>query len=459
MATTSYTATERLEAETKLLHTAQNDSFPEEVHALQAGRPVIPSSRLSALSPEYDTLSGLIRVGGRLRGATDVDPDILHPIVLAPDHPLTQLIIKHYDVQLLHPGPERLFAEIRRTYWILRGRQAIKKHQYQCVDCRRWRASPPTPKMADLPSSRLRLYKPPFWSTGVDCFGPFLIKIGRRREKRWGIIYKCLTTRCVHLDLLPSLDTDSFLMSLRRFSARRGKPYELWSDRGTNFRGGHRELQSAFENMAPELQEQLAKQTIKFNFNPPHAPHFGGAWERDFRSVKSALQVVLKDQVVAEEVLLTTLIEVEGILNSKPLGYASSDVADPDPITPNLLLMGRRDAALPQAIYGPHDALSNRRWKHSQVISDHFWKRFVQNYLPGLQLRQKWRKSTKNATIGQIVMIVDSNLPRGLWPIGTITKVFQGTDGIVRSAEVKVKDSIYVRPVIKLVELPEVPED
>lgn len=185
----------------------------------------------------------------------------------------------------------------------------------------------------------------------------------------------------------------------------------------------------------------------------------GEIWEREIRSVKSALQGILKDQVVAEEVLLTALIEVEGLLNSKPLGYASSDVADPDPITPNLLLMGRRDAALPQAVYGPHDALSNRRWKHSQVISDHFWKRFVQNYLPGLQLRHKWRKSTDNATVGQIVMIVDSNLPRGLWLVGTITKVFPGTDGVVRAAEVKVKDSIYVRPVTKLVELPEMPED
>ncbi|KAK7879199.1 hypothetical protein WMY93_034023 [Mugilogobius chulae] len=452
-------AAERLEAERQLLRSAQTDSFPEEVQALQSGHSVHSSSRLSALSPEYDNLSGLIRVGGRLRQATEVEPDSIHPIVLSADHSLSKLIIKHYDAQLLHPGAERLYAEIRRAYWIIRGRQAIKKHQHQCVECRRWRASPSTPKMADLPSSRLRLYKPPFWSTGVDCFGPYLVKIGRRREKRWGIIYKCLTTRCVHLDLLPSLDTDSFLMSLRRFIARRGKPYEMWSDQGTNFRGGNKELQTAFENMTPELQQQLAEQTINFHFNPPHAPHFGGAWEREIRSVKSALQVVLKDQVVAEEVLLTTLIEVEGILNSKPLGYASSDVADSDPITPNLLLMGRRDSALPQALYGPHDALSNRRWKHSQVISDHFWKRFIQNYLTGLQLGQKWRKTTDNIALGRVVMIVDANLPRGLWPVGIITKVFPGSDGVVRAAEVTVKDSTYVRPVTKLVELPEVPED
>ncbi|KAK7922058.1 hypothetical protein WMY93_008960 [Mugilogobius chulae] len=431
-------AAERLEAERQLLRSAQTDSFPEEVQALQSGHSVHSSSRLSALSPEYDNLSGLIRVGGRLRLATEVEPDSIHPIVLSADHSLSKLIIKHYDAQLLHPGAERLYAEIRRAYWIIRGRQAIKKHQHQCVECRRWRATPSTPKMADLPSSRLRLYKPPFWSTGVDCFGPYLVKIGRRREKRWGIIYKCLTTRCVHLDLLPSLDTDSFLMSLRRFIARRGKPYEMWSDQGTNFRGGNKELQTAFENMTPELQQQLAKQTINFHFNPPHAPHFGGAWEREIRSVKSALQVVLKDQVVAEEVLLTTLIEVEGILNSKPLGYASSDVADSDPITPNLLLMGG--------------------------VTQHYHKQCTALMMlcptgDGNTLRQKWRKTTDNIALGRVVMIMDATLPRGLWPVGIITKVFPGSNGVVRAAEVTVKDSTYVRPVTKLVELPEVPED
>lgn len=75
-------------------------------------------------------------------------------------------------------------------------------------------------------------------------------------------------------------------------------------------------------------------------------PILGGAWEREIRSVKGALQVILKDQIVMEEVLRTALLEVEGILNAKPLGYTSSDIADPDPITPNLLLMGRQDASL-----------------------------------------------------------------------------------------------------------------
>ena len=97
--------------------------------------------------------------------------------------------------------------------------------------------------------------------------------------------------------------------------------------------------------MMPQLQEELAKKQI----NPPASPHFGGAWEHEIQSVKKALQVVIGAQSLHGEVLLTFLVEVEGILNAKPLGYVSSDLADP--VTPSMLLMGRRDASLPQVSY------------------------------------------------------------------------------------------------------------
>lgn len=322
----------RTNAEIKLISHAQSESFPEEFQALKNGKEIPRYSRLLPLAPEFDRALQVIRVGGRLRQSKDLEPDTIHPIVLDPKHHITQLLIKNYDERLLHPGP--VFAEMRRTYWILRGKEAVKKHQWSYRDCRKCRAKPSYPKMAYLPPSRLRLWKPPFWSTGVDCFGPLNIKLGRRVEKRWGILFKCMTTRCNHIELLNSLDSDSFLMSLRRFIARRGHPYELLSDCGTNFKGGDKELRDAFAAMNPHLKEQLSKSQIQFHFNPPNAPHFGGVWEREIRSVKAALRVTMGSQSVSEEVLHTVLVEIEGILNSKPIGYASSDTADPDPVTP-----------------------------------------------------------------------------------------------------------------------------
>ena len=453
------TAADRVQTEVVILKRAQQESFPAEFTALQAGKPLSSSSSLLSLSPVYDINVDLIRVGGCLRKAENLEEDTIHPIILAPNHYVSKLLIQDFDNRLLHAGPDRVFAEIRRTYWIIHGHQAVKKHKHSCTECRKWRSKPVIPQMADLPAARLRINQPPYWSTGVECFGPYTIKIGRRREKRWGFIFKCLTTRCVHLDLLCSMNTDSFLLALRRFVARRGKPFEILCDRGTNFRGGDRDLQEAFAALEPTLKDQLAEQSISFRFNPPLAPHFGGVWEREIKSVNASLQVVLKDQVLPEEVLMTVLIEVEGILNSKPLGYATSDIADPDPITPNLFLMGRRDASLPQAVYHNSDLLGRRRWKHSQVLADNFWLQFTRNHLPNLQHRRNWHSSTVDLTQDQVVMIIDPQLPRALWPIGRVIKVIPSDNGRIRTAEVNIKGSTYTLPVAQLIPLPEMPED
>lgn len=319
--------------------------------------------------------------------------DSIHPIVLDPSHPITKLLVKDFDERLLHPGSEGVFSEIRRQYWVLRGRQAVKCH-HSCFECRKWRAKPKFPLMSNLPPAHFCLLNPPFYSPGVDHFGPFTVKVGRHNEKRWGVMFKCLTTRAVHLELLTSLDSDAFLLTNRRFIARRGKPKELLSDRGTNFRGAERELQEAFQALAPELQDKLSQYQLTFKFNPPNAPHFGGVWEREIRSVKNALQVAIGSQLPSEEVLATVLIEVEGILNSKPLGYTSSDMANLDPITPNMLLMGRRDASLPQVAYAP-ESMGQHRWRHSQILAHQFWTHFIRDYLPTLQSQQKWGKDVR----------------------------------------------------------------
>lgn len=130
--------------------------------------------------------------------------------------------------------------------------------------------------------------------------------------------------------------------------------------------------------MEPSLRETLSGQQVTFKFNPASAPHVGGSWEREVRSVKEVLRIILGNQSVMEPVLRTVLIEVEGILNSKPRGYLFTDASDPDPITPNLLLMGRRDASLPQAMFADTDIHQQRRWRHSQWLA-------VRDYLPAAE--------------------------------------------------------------------------
>lgn len=122
------------------------------------------------------------------------------------------------------------------------------------------------------------------------------------------------------------------------------------------------------------------------------------------------------------------------------------------PITPNILLMGRRDATLPQAVYTPA-VMGQRRLRHCQNFADQFWLQFTRNYLPAPQIRQKWQKSSRNLTVDSVVMIVDPQLLRAQWPIGKIIKTVISPDGCVRAADVRVKGKVYIRPVAHLIQL------
>ncbi len=147
-------------------------------------------------------------------------------------------------------------------------------------------------------------------------------------------------------------------------------------------------MREAFEAMGDSLQRQLAEQQIAFSISTCPT-HFGGVWEREIKAVKVALRVVLGDQVVTEAVLCTVLIEMEDVLNSNLLGYVSSTLADLYPVTTNILLMGRCNTSLTQAMYATGDTLGNRQCRQSHILFDHFWVNFVRNYLPDLQVRKK----------------------------------------------------------------------
>lgn len=194
------------ESEVILLRKSQAECFPVEIKYLKAGKPVSPNSRLGTLSPEMDTVTALIHFGGRLRRMNVACSVHIHPIVLNPCHAVTHLPIKAADARLIQPGLARVFADIRRQYWILHGSGAIKRQLRSCTECRQWRGKPIVPFMADIPPT-------PFFSMGVDCLSLYAIEVGRHTEKCWGVIFECLTTRCVQLDLLTSLD--AFLLAVR----------------------------------------------------------------------------------------------------------------------------------------------------------------------------------------------------------------------------------------------------
>ncbi len=111
------------------------------------------------------------------------------------------------------------------------------------------------------------------------------------------------------------------------------------------------------------------------------------------------------------------------------------------------------------AVYQESELLSRRRWRHCQVLADQFWRHFVRHYLPTLQTRSKWWNDSENLQSDTVVMVVDPQLPRASWPVGRVSKVLPGADGRIRTAEVKIEDKTYVRPVTRLIKLPTIPDE
>jgi hypothetical protein len=170
--------------------------------------------------------------------------------------------------------------------------------------------------------------------------------------------------------------------------------------------------------------------------------------------VKSALRAVLPKQLVAESILRTALVEIEAVLNSHPLTQNSADPDDFTAITPNHFLIGRADNVIPPVSVSSKEINSRKRWRQVQVIADHVSRRWLQEYLPTLTLRSKWSKEVRNVNIGDLVLLVDDNLPRGAWELARVVDVYPGDDGRVRTALVKTPRTTYVRPVCVLEERP-----
>ena len=144
--------------------------------------------------------------------------------------------------------------------------------------------------MSDLPVDRVTLSQPPFTCVGVDCFGPFVVRRGRSEVKRYGVLFTCLAIRAVHVEVVHSLDTGSFINALRRFIARRGQPKEIRSDNGINFVDGEREIREAIAGWNQDQVHQfLLQKGIKWTFNLPVSSHFGCVWERCIRTVRKVL--------------------------------------------------------------------------------------------------------------------------------------------------------------------------
>ena len=294
-------------------------------------------------------------------------------------------------------------------------------------------------KMESLPPFRVTVTAP-FFHTGVDAFGHYWMKeeFGRREKKIWIILFTCMQTRAVHLELVTSMDAPAFFVALSAFIARRPLCRFLYSDNGTNFSAVDKVLKDNVRKWSEADPDHYAQLNLTWKFNPPHAPHRGGVWESMVKLVKTAMTCVLASNTLHFETLRTVLATAEAVVNRRPLTKLSDDPDDHLPLTPNHFLNPSPDqqSVLITDMPEPTVNLLKKEWSGVLALNEHFRKRFVREYLPLLHGRMKWRATKPSLKVGQLVLLVEETKRRGLWKIGVVDSL-ESNKNIVIGAHVR----------------------
>ena len=442
------------EAENIVLKACQQKMFADEYKALCQGKSLSNHSKLRVPNPRIDD-DGLLRADTRLVNAEYLPQDVRYPVILPRKHGVTKLIVKLEHEEGGHVcGTNHILSELSKSFWIMSAREAIRDWENSCMTCKRRKARSATQLMAPLPISRLKLPEPLrcFAYTAVDYAGPFITVQGRGRVqmKRYLCLFTCMSTRAVHLEMSYGLDTDSFLNALYRFINRRGCPDEMTSDNGGNFVGAEKELRVlAAELDRHKIVKSTASRGIKWIFNPPLAPHFGGVFEIMIKAAKRAIYAILNSAHVTDEELMSAFIGAEALVNSRPLTYQSCNPRDVLPLTPSNFLHGELGrSAVPVTVDA--DRHPRNRWRRVQELIRHFWHRWLQEWIPSLSSRKKWTTSNRDFRVGDVVLMMNSDAVRGHWPLGRVIATHPGKDGHVRVVDVQIGNTVFSRAVTSL---------
>ena len=385
-------------------------NFISEVKSLRNLRPCVDSN-------------SMFRVEGRLENS-ELPVDVKHPLILPGNHPLTRLVVLDKHDKAGHAGPAYTLMETRQRFWIIHGISNVKRILSDCSKCARRRATPVRQLMADLPQCRVTVTNKPYKFCGMDYLGPYMFRQSRSECKAWGLLFTCLCTRCIHVELVTSLDLNSFLLAFSRFTNLRGAVDTIFLDNGSTFCAAADKLPTLLGST--EFHNSLRKRNIIWSRIPPYAPSQAGSWESMVKLFKNALnramgEVRRKPSLIE---LQTFFSDAMRIVNDRPLTSVSCEPNDLTAISPSSFLGQQLSPNTPLSAFHDHGDL-RRDYQYNVALAHKFWLAWIKGYLPTLQGRGKWRVTRQNLVPGQLVLVGDADdiAKRGAYRLGRIRAV------------------------------------
>ena len=463
--TPRYICQERVSAKEFLVKLAQNEEMSTIIKLMSNGMTYeeafskIPTSKrekwmreLRKYIPFLDE-HGVLRMGGRLQNSKLLFVQ-KHPAFLPRRHWITRRYITGRHEELGHLGKDTVFSSLVQDLglWIVGNASTVKHYLVDCAQCTLSRQVRGAQLMSSLPSERV-LPRQYVWSnTAIDYAGPFDVVAGRGTTKRYLCVFVCMATTAVRIMVARDLTTPFFLTVLRRFLASTNYvTKKLRSDNGKNFVGAKNvmqkeEVKAALStiNTSSELKSALTKWNIDWEFGVPEASHHGGLYERQIRTIRQIICTIsdLSHRTPTEDELQTCFADAEYIMNCRPLTKSPTDDGMP-PLRPRELITGALEPVEhcgPPKLSNPGDEL-RRGYLYSRRIAEQWWDRWISEYLPQLQSRQKWLSEKRNLKIGDLVILCDEKRLGFLkYPYAIIVDVKMDSDGLVRSVKARMSD-------------------
>jgi len=445
------------------LSSTHKEKFADEIRALEKGESVSTKSRIRDLNPVWE--EGLIRARGRVQAARGgVTDEWRRPIIIADDGKIVPDVIRFIHEDCDHATTDTIHSLLRKRWWLLNSRRTISRLKKECVICRKVTGRFSSQSEAPLPSQRLALNEPPFANVAIDGLGPLQIAVeGRKqRQKVWVLVLSCMTTRALNLELLEDNSAESFVGAMRRHFADFGKADSVRLD---NF-PSHKKMADIFENLSSgtlkpnfPLTRRSRKSAagIKWSWSSVGQPSTNGVVERAVRSTKEALLKTIRKATLDRVQLVILLKEIKQIINSRPLiQLPRGSVDDEIAITPNHLIYGHDLVRLP---LGEEAVGKDRRcpvlayWSQKQACLKGFNKIFKEQYINSLMALKKKIKVEEEVLVGDLVLVSHPLKKRSEWPLGVISEILPGLDGLVRNVKIRLGDEIVTRSIRSIVVL------